>query len=417
MARPNPEFTQPPQTTTRTRVGNGVTGEVWDETNSYLTVDPTIRNYYRTWTGTTTPGYWTLGKGKKLPMNDYLVRYVRVSDSSFYSYAMPKSNYIYTDYSVQHARVVDPFIPSTYGFSAYEEARRKSLSRLQAKVNDMRVNLAQAFGERKQTASLLADTAVRIATAARALRRGDFRTAGASLGLTSKKGWNPSQREIDAVIKTHPTKRIANHWLELQYGWKPLLQDAFGAAELLGDKVRLDTFNTRVKSSGRHYQFSTGKSLGATIWNGSVFSHCQVRFVLTYRMDDEARAILSQTGISNPALLAWELLPYSFVVDWFIPVGNYLESLMTYDGFVLVDGTESRTETWNFSKNFSYSKDDLLERSYAYGHANFNEVLYHRKSLDGFPHQALPKFRNPLGGDPLTRFLTAASLIRVLFRR
>jgi hypothetical protein len=29
-------------------------------------------------------------------------------------------------------------------------------------------------------------------------------------------------------------------------------------------------------------------------------------------------------GLLDPASVAWELLPYSFVVDWFIPIGQYL---------------------------------------------------------------------------------------------
>jgi hypothetical protein len=36
---------------------------------------------------------------------------------------------------------------------------------------------------------------------------------------------------------------------------------------------------------------------------------------------------LSQLGITNPALLVWELIPYSFVIDWLIPVGDFLSSL------------------------------------------------------------------------------------------
>jgi hypothetical protein len=41
-------------------------------------------------------------------------------------------------------------------------------------------------------------------------------------------------------------------------------------------------------------------------------------------------------GIFNPLLIGWELVPFSFVVDWFIPVGSYLEgidALLGYDSF------------------------------------------------------------------------------------
>ena len=34
-----------------------------------------------------------------------------------------------------------------------------------------------------------------------------------------------------------------------------------------------------------------------------------------------------QLGLADPATVVWELIPYSFVVDWFIPIGSYLENL------------------------------------------------------------------------------------------
>jgi hypothetical protein len=37
--------------------------------------------------------------------------------------------------------------------------------------------------------------------------------------------------------------------------------------------------------------------------------------------------VLGALGLNNPAGVLWEKLPYSFVIDWFLPVGNYLEAL------------------------------------------------------------------------------------------
>ena len=36
---------------------------------------------------------------------------------------------------------------------------------------------------------------------------------------------------------------------------------------------------------------------------------------------------LSETGFSNPLSVAWEIVPWSFVIDWMIPVGDYLNGL------------------------------------------------------------------------------------------
>jgi len=34
-------------------------------------------------------------------------------------------------------------------------------------------------------------------------------------------------------------------------------------------------------------------------------------------------------GLTDPLSVLWEITPYSFVVDWFIPIGTYLENLNT----------------------------------------------------------------------------------------
>jgi hypothetical protein len=139
---------------------------------------------------------------------------------------------------------------------------------------------------------------------------------------------------------------------------------------------------------------------------------------LTYRLDSADRALLAQTGIDNPALLAWELLPYSFVVDWFLPVGNYLQSLTDFAGFTFVDGWVSyKTEQWftiEYTGKVTTGGGRAIWRT---GFGKRYQAEYRRDVLSSFPGANLPSFKNPIGGEPLARFLTAYSLLRVLFRK
>lgn len=52
-----------------------------------------------------------------------------------------------------------------------------------------------------------------------------------------------------------------------------------------------------------------------------------------------ALAYLSMLGFDNPARTIWELVPFSFVLDWFIPVGDFLEQLRMdyFDTTVKID--------------------------------------------------------------------------------
>jgi hypothetical protein len=47
--------------------------------------------------------------------------------------------------------------------------------------------------------------------------------------------------------------------------------------------------------------------------------------------------LANQLGFLNPALVAWELVPFSFVVDWFVNVGAVISSMTDFMGCTLKD--------------------------------------------------------------------------------
>lgn len=54
--------------------------------------------------------------------------------------------------------------------------------------------------------------------------------------------------------------------------------------------------------------------------------------------DPNAR-LASQLGFVNPAVVAWELVPFSFVVDWFVNVGDVLSSYTDFLGFKFLESS------------------------------------------------------------------------------
>jgi hypothetical protein len=185
------------------------------------------------------------------------------------------------------------------------------------------INLGVAFAERNATARLVGDTATNLAKAYRFLRRGQTRNAMNALGISSARdeprGGNAPQR-----------------WLELQYGWKPLLSDVYGACDALSKRSGSDwsvTAKGRAKSTktvSKDYSSFFDYGRGTAVVENSAF--CRIDAIPR----NEALISLASLGIFNPLLIGWELVPFSFVVDWFIPVGSYLEgidALLGYDSF------------------------------------------------------------------------------------
>jgi hypothetical protein len=60
-----------------------------------------------------------------------------------------------------------------------------------------------------------------------------------------------------------------------------------------------------------------------------------------YALSDATLAEFSSLGLINPLEIVWELLPYSFVVDWFLPIGNWLSSMTADAGFTFQGGSLS----------------------------------------------------------------------------
>lgn len=48
---------------------------------------------------------------------------------------------------------------------------------------------------------------------------------------------------------------------------------------------------------------------------------------------------LTQIGLTDPLQVAWALVPFSFVLDWFLPIGSVLEGLGATKGLDFVSGT------------------------------------------------------------------------------
>ncbi len=415
MARPSPERITLPYFWNQLNTDGSVT------TGSYIPNGTTIPyRYERTWTGTVTPGWHSMKRRSKMKIAALTHTYrVREATGSPYRETILQWNISGQPLASQVKNVSNAaFISSMPSATHLGDAYTKARARLAEKVNNMDVNLAQAFGERKQTANLLANTAVRIAAAMRHLKHGELRDFSRALSLEGNK--IPSARQWDRVIATPVDKRLSSHWLSYQYGWKPLIQDAFGVATLLAQHSQ-ERYVTRSESS------ATVKQSGMIPFNpvtGAaevIYSYrTRVRMASSYRCDDLTKTVLAQTGISNPALLAWELLPWSFVIDWFIPVGNYLQALNEFAGFTFVQGWYSQKSnvTWqqtHGTKNRVWggsSYNQIVQQ----GSSLWSDTLYERFILNSFPAVGSLSFKNPIGGEPLARFATAAALMRQLVR-
>lgn len=195
----------------------------------------------------------------------------------------------------------------------------RALIKARSKLKRSDVNLGVAFAERDATARLLGDTATRLGKSFNNLKRGRVRAAMRDLGILN------SRREPRG-------SNVPNKWLELQYGWKPLLSDVFGACQALSKQ---DRSNWRVTAKASELVRSEYRAIWDSFDAGS--GEAQAECGAFVRIDalpgNDLTMSLSSLGVTNPLLIAWELVPYSFVVDWALPVGAWLESIDAMLGY------------------------------------------------------------------------------------
>lgn len=208
--------------------------------------------------------------------------------------------------------------------------RNAAIIKARLAIKNQNVNLGVAFGEASETARLIGDTATRFAKCITALRRKQFRRAMDAIGISKR-------TVLPRKTKAHQA------WLELQYGWKPLLQDVYGSAKALAERRSWDwyvrgegTQVERIAVSKAYEPHSTVAYRSALTTVKGIYAAKCIIYALP---ENELLHSFSSLGLTNPFEVAWELVPFSFVADWFIPVGDFLSSIDALLGMQVANAT------------------------------------------------------------------------------
>jgi hypothetical protein len=222
--------------------------------------------------------------------------------------------------------------------------------------------------------------------------------------------------KLSNFIRRFSPKRWSENWLEYKYGWYPTVSSIYGLAKeaITPPKDGPCFYVARAGASGVKYSSSVSSGIvDEAFCNRSD----RVEIKVCLNLKPTILAQLSRISSLNPASIAWELLPYSFVVDWVFDIGGYLRASENalLGGLVFNHGYVTRGYTIDKKYFRSGSKNLGPDTSYS---VNGNRQSYSRyKSrsvLSGYPRPLRPTFQISMGS---SRVMSAAALLNQHFKK
>lgn len=224
----------------------------------------------------------------------------------------------FTQFMSEAAPVVSHYLPSVV-----EQASNRAASSLIQHVIRAHQQLQGGviLGELDKTARMLVGTA-------RNLKQGVLKYIGTAVGIRKGRG-----------TKRAKSKAIANSYLEATFGWAPLIHDAEDLAKTLArlthesDKVRFragaeweeqysQAASTGLYASLRVNRFVTKTTKCIVVYRGFLRG-------LPYDVGSPPlERIISMSGFDLRSFVPtmWELVPWSFLVDYFTNIGECLQA-------------------------------------------------------------------------------------------
>jgi hypothetical protein len=153
----------------------------------------------------------------------------------------------------------------------------------------------------------------------------------------------------DPPTKTrwHP-KTFANLWLEWSWGWSPMISDIGESLKTLVDPVTpiyvRATHSNLYVNSLRYYSNQSGfagyywRQVAEDRWDLQRTSSTGA----TVSVSSENVALANRLGLLNLPQIAWQVQPFSFIIDKYVNVGQMIGSLSDTYGFTLTNAWKSR---------------------------------------------------------------------------
>lgn len=252
--------------------------------------------------------------------------------------------------------------------------------------------------ERKEAFGMIANRVIGLHNAYRHLRKGRFKDFLRALSVDPK-------RKHRSWARTSASE-ASGLWLEYWFGWSPTIKDLYSIGSTLSNHEPEGWYTG--SSAGTLPPITKRTRNGNNFRDVTEQGFCAVKMGAKVRLTNPNLQLMANLGLVNPVSIAWELVPFSFVVDWFTGFGNVIEGFSDFVGCEITDPYWTQyvkvKQTW---------RTGSLDPRYFTGDYEYTKVRMSRRLEFLRPVPSRPSFVNV--GRSKTRAATAVSLLTQLF--
>lgn len=167
---------------------------------------------------------------------------------------------------------------------------------------------------------------------------------------------NRAERKLLRQKHKNVTDDFSSLWLEYRYAIRPLIVDIQNALKVLDTVIK----SRRLTARGREYaigkwdeSIEARQQLSVFTAVASVSVHTEesikARAGCLYAVEESVASLATILGIDQPIESLYELIPFSFILDWFFSIGDLLQSWFKSSGLDILTSWVTceiiRTET------------------------------------------------------------------------
>lgn len=182
-----------------------------------------------------------------------------------------------------------------------------------AEIDVSEIQGLASLGELPETVKMLIDLLKKALKLTLAAKRGDTKTIA---------------KELEDLVSLDG---VSNAWLMYRYGIRPLMSDIKNLLSAVQKDLEKSfrftsrgKFDTGLLVSERVYDTNASTVYRWPVWKVKTGTRRIFRAGVLVEIDRSIDAMSAIWGLDSPIEAAWELVPFSFILDWFVNVGDCL---------------------------------------------------------------------------------------------